>query len=97
MLVGIPLGLLVGVVSGVAFVLLIREALRGEVIRIAGLLTSMPGTWFGGGWLTELFDLDAILSSYVATLAVSFLLIAAYPLLRLVVRLGNEIGEAAGG
>jgi hypothetical protein len=53
----------------------------------------MPSSWFAGGWLTAVFDLDRILSSYVTSLAVSVVAIGGYPLFRVVVRIGNELGK----
>jgi len=92
--VGVPLGILVGLVSGAAFIIFLRAAFLRDGIKTAGSLLSMPASWFGGGWLTEVFDLDRILSWYVSSLAICFLAIVAYPLLRAVVRIGNEVGTA---
>jgi hypothetical protein len=92
--VGIPLGILVGIVSGAAFVICLRAAFLGSGLKVAGSLLAMPTTWFGGGWLTTVFDLDRILSSYVTSLAVSVVLICSYPLARVVIRIGNELGTA---
>jgi hypothetical protein len=60
----------------------------------AGSLLAMPTSWFGGGWLTKVFDLDEILSWYLTSLAVCFLAIGGYPLFRAVIRIGNELGTA---
>jgi hypothetical protein len=93
-LVGVPLGILVGVVSGAAFVILLRNAFFGDAKKAVGSLLAMPTSWFGGGWLTEAFDLDQILSAYVASLAISVVVIGAYPLFQVVARIGRELGSA---
>jgi hypothetical protein len=92
--VGIPLGILVGLASGAAFIVFLRAAFRNDAMKAAGSLLAMPTSWFGGGWLTEVFDLDQILSWYLTSLAVCFLAIGGYPLFRAVVRIGNELGTA---
>ena len=95
MAVGIPLGILVGIVSGAAFVVFLRTAFLENKLKAAGSMLSMPTSWFAGGWLTEVFDVDEVLSSYVTTLAISVVVIAAYPLLMVVVRVGNEVRKAS--
>jgi hypothetical protein len=92
--VGIPLGILVGVVSGAAFIVFLRTAFMGDALKAAGSLLAMPSSWFAGGWLTKVFDLERILSSYVTSLAISVVAIGAYPLFRVVIRIGNELGKA---
>jgi hypothetical protein len=91
--VGIPLGILVGVVSGAAFAVYLSVSDKDPTKTAASLL-AMPTSWFGGGWLTEVFELDEILSWYVTSLAASFLIVGSYPLFRFVVRVGNRIGVA---
>lgn len=60
--VGIPLGILVGIVSGAAFLIFLRTAFRGDAQKAAGSLLAMPTSWFAGGWLTQVFDVKLILS-----------------------------------
>jgi fucose 4-O-acetylase-like acetyltransferase len=91
--VGIPLGILVGLVSGVAFVFFLRSAFSEDPLKVAESLLAMPAAWFGGGWLTTVFDLERILDSYVMSLAVFFLVIVAKPAYLTIVRVGNEIGK----
>lgn len=93
MAVGIPLGILVGLTSGSAFVICLRAAFFDNALKAACSLLSMPASWFGGGWLTSVFDLEQVLDSYVISLAGCLLLICGFPLMRAVVRIGNEIGE----
>lgn len=81
-------------VSGAAFIVFLRTAFLGDAMKAAGSLLSMPTSWFAGGWLTGVFDLERILSSYVTSLAIAVVTISAYPLFRVVVRVGNELGKA---
>lgn len=94
MAVGIPLGVLVGAVSGAAFAIFLRTAVLGDGPKAAASLLAMPSAWFGGGWLTSVFDVEKILDAYVTSLAISMLLIASYPLMRFIIRIGNELGVA---
>jgi hypothetical protein len=97
---GIALGILVGVVSGAAFGIYLDASTgtdatkAADPMKVATSLLAMPTSWFGGGWLTNIFDLDEILSWYVTSLAVSFLIVGAYPLFKKVVQIGNRIGTA---
>ena len=102
---GVALGVLIGVVSWTCLILLLRTALAGrpglkDTLAITSELLAIPTFWFGGPWVTTVFaeavDLQAILPSYMVALAVTFVLIAMYPLSRLVIWLGNQIGQAEG-
>jgi hypothetical protein len=96
MAVGIALGVLVGFVSGAAFAVFLRGAfVTADPLKAGTSLLAMPTTWFGGGWLTTLFDISTILSSYVAALAITVVAIGAYPLSRVVIRIGHDIGSTA--
>ena len=105
MQIGIPLGVLIGVVSGISLILLIvtsakiseRERPLRTILALIGEILAIPTFWFGGPWITQRFltsvDLEQIVSSYVLSLAITFVLIAIYPLTRLVIRFGNDIGS----
>ena len=69
--VGLPLGVLIGFVSGAAFIILMKAATNGQALRAVGGLTSLPAIWFGGGWLTTVFDVEEILSWYVTSLCLT--------------------------
>ena len=91
---GLPLGVLVGFVGGAAFVLFTLAAIEGAALKAATSLPAMPASWFGGGWLTSLFDVEEILSWYVSSLAVTTLAIGAYPLFKLIVWVGRRLTPA---
>jgi hypothetical protein len=93
MAVGIPLGILVGFLSSAAFIIFLRTAFLGDALKAGSSLLAMPTSWFTGGWITRTFELELILSSYVTSLAVTLVVICAYPLFRVVVRVGNELGS----
>lgn len=100
--VGIPLGVLIGLISGVTFLKFLgtlRDAVGLQaVLPIAAELFALPVFWFGGQWIpTEMInavELSQIISSYVGALAVTFTLMSIIPLSRYVIRMGNEIGGA---
>ena len=93
MLLGPALGFFIGVICGLAVLLLIRTAtssratLKATVAEISQLL-AIPTFSFGGPWLTSRWlsdvDLDAVLPAYAITLSLSFALIAGYPLFKLI-------------
>jgi hypothetical protein len=99
-LTGAALGFVVGMTGGLVVVLLVRNAavtrqtLRTTLAQIGQLMT-IPGFFFGGPWLgSRLFssvDFAMMLTSYVVSLAVTFALVAGYPLAKLVIATGNRI------
>ncbi len=91
---GLPLGVLVGFVSGTAFILLVSAARRGELLKVAGSLVGLPAIWFGGGWLTTVFDVDEILSWYVSSLCVTTVaigMVSLFGLIRDAARAGGTV------
>jgi hypothetical protein len=101
-LLGPALGFLIGVISGLSVLLLIRTAvtaratLRTTLAEISQLL-AIPTFCFGGPWLTTQLlkhvDLDAVLPMYAISLSVSFALVAGYPLAMLVVVTGDRVAR----
>ncbi len=93
-LLGPALGFFIGVLCGMAVVLLIRTAaaakatLRTTVAEISQLL-AIPTFSFGGPWLTSRWlqesQLDEVLPAYVASLSLTVAVVAGYPLFRLIV------------
>jgi nitrate reductase gamma subunit len=98
---GVALGLLIGLLSGFVLMLLVRTAMRQDakdlkaIVAVITELMSIPAFWFGGPWLTETF-LSAMppetLSAYVSSLAITFLVVASWPLGRLVHKVGVDVG-----
>lgn len=101
--IGIPVGILIGIVTGTVFLLLLRTAFTGsptlqDLGTIIAELLALPTFWFGGPWVTtqvlNLVDWTAIVTSYIISLLITFVLICLIPLLRLVWRVGNIIGDS---
>ena len=100
-MIGIPLGVLIGVVTGFALVLLLRTIIgkqRGAsqvVATVIAQVLGIPAFWFGGSWvgtsLMQGIDAREMMPYYVTSLAVTFGLIAVWPLLRLVIAVGQAI------
>ena len=102
---GIFLGLLIGIISGVVMIKLLTMLKNTEKqsnnIIVIGELLAIPTFWFGGPWLTTSFLMDVklndILETYIISLAFTFLLVCLFPLTRYIIRMGNEIGKIEGG
>lgn len=104
---GIPLGILIGLVSGYVLTLLLRTAVSikepqvKDTLSVIGELFSIPTFWFGGPWVTGVFlksvDRASILPQYMVSLAFTFLAIVIWPLIKLVISLGEQIGEIKRG
>jgi hypothetical protein len=101
--VGIALGLLIGLVSGAALVLLLAVARRGQAdlkstAAVIAELFAIPTFWFGGPWVTttamQSISLAEILPSYMVSLSVIFTGIALVPMYGLVQSIGREIGRS---
>jgi hypothetical protein len=91
MATGIPLGILVGFLSGAAFALCLLSAKKGDTLKAAGSILAIPTSCFGGGWLTTLFDVEDILSAYVMALAVTTIVVGSVPLGALVIRVTHDL------
>ena len=82
---GVPLGILVGFLSGAAFVLCVLAARDRKFLQASSSILAIPAAMFGGGWLTSLFDVEDILSAYVTALAATTIAVGIVPLVALVV------------
>jgi hypothetical protein len=100
--VGIPLGALIGVVTGGVAILLFRTGWSASdlagLFKIISQLLAIPAFWFGGPWLTTTMlasvDLDEIRASYLISLAVVFVPLAGFPVVMMSWRAGQGIGAA---
>jgi hypothetical protein len=98
--VGIPVGALIGVVTGGVAILLFRtgwnETDLTGLLKIIAQLLAIPAFWFGGPWLTTTMlasvELDEIRASYLISLAVVFVPLAGFPVVRMSWKAGLGIG-----
>jgi hypothetical protein len=98
--VGIPLGVLIGVVTGGVAILLFKtgwhETDLAGLLKIIGQLLAIPAFWFGGPWLTTNLlasvDLDQIRASYLMSLAIVFVPLAGFPVVMMSWRTGLNMG-----
>src|SRR5207302_916634 len=105
-MIGVPIGVLIGAITGLVVVLMIRTAWHTTLNDIGGLLKItaeflvVPTFWFGGPWLSgKLLASSApsgFLSEYLVTLVITFTVIAAFPLVKIVINVGREIGKPNG-
>ena len=105
-MIGYPLGVLIGVITGFVFIMLFETARADSkakfstVIKISTQLLAMPTFWFGGPWLTTQFlrpvNLEEVLPGYLTSLTITFFLLVAWPLLKYVILVGNQVGDTKG-
>ena len=95
---GAALGILIGIVSGIAAMLLILTAMRllasnqsvsvKDVVTVITELLSIPTFWFGGPWLMgsmlHYLHMDLAAPYYTTTLAIAFGTISSPVLFRMV-------------
>ena len=101
-MIGIPIGILIGLLSGVIFLFLVRTAWtsrndRKALAKVILELVAIPTFWFGGSWAASaLFrevDVASMLPYYATSLAVVFGLIALPVLLKIILRIAGEVGQ----
>lgn len=119
-LVGGSLGALIGIVSAIWTLLVLKEATvkpaetwlskifgaqGGAGLKIAGkLLITLPPLWLGGSWLVTKdsffrttvlagVNLDSIRPVYMVTLMLTYVFIIGYPVIRLIIKVGNDLGS----
>lgn len=98
--VGIALGILIGAVTGLVVVLILKTGTHASKLSDIKLVIpeflSIPTFWFGGPWLTtsllELIELNDILDLYILSLTCTFVLVISFPAFRFIVNAGEEIG-----
>jgi hypothetical protein len=101
--VGVPLGILIGSISGGVAILLIRTGWRAAdvkgAIEVVAQLLAIPTFWFGGPWLTTTMLVSVepaeIRSSYFISLTAVFVALAGIPLAMLAWSTGRAIGAQA--
>lgn len=95
----ISIGFLIGIITGPVFLLLIRNAVRlpssdtATLLTMAAELLSIPSFWFTGSWLSGERVETLLLDPYAAALAITFGLFVLYPLGRMALWFGEELGR----
>jgi hypothetical protein len=110
--VGVAMGGLIGIITGVITLLILRDAFqryaarrswfeqafgRRQVsgIRLATRMSSLPMLWFGAPWLSTValahLDWTELLPVYLVAVAISYLLVVAFPIVRLIIKVGRDI------
>ena len=105
--IGISIGLVVGIISGIIVLAIMRtlntasirdaKSVKTLTIQLISVITLIAGASFLVQ--SKIFHEDAIKSIaeyYFYSLAVTFLLIMLYPLYRWIYKLGKELGEIQG-
>jgi hypothetical protein len=105
-MIGIPLGILIGLLSGVIFIFLVRTAWMSRddgkaLAKVILELVAIPTFWFGGSWAASTFlreiDVSSMLPYYATSLAVVFGLFAVPVLYKIIVQIAREVGQKSGG
>lgn len=99
MVAAIAVGVFVGILSGVALLLLVRTATRAtidhtpSVITVTGQVLAIPGVLFSGTFLKDKLLQSLSAEWYVISLAVTFVLFVLPVLYHWLIRLARELGR----
>ena len=103
-MIGAPIGILIGLITGLVVVLMIRTAWRtagNDVKGIAAMgaeFLAIPTFWFGGPWVSGKLPQSTqppdFLSYYLVALLLTFVPIALFPLVTIVVNVAREVAKA---
>jgi hypothetical protein len=102
LVIGIPLGIMIGILSGIALLLFLKTILEEQSVKktitVVGEILAIPVFWFGGSWVTtpllESIDREEMLPYYILALSCTWVPIGVWGLYRLMTRIGNEKGKA---
>ena len=102
-IIGYPLGVLIGVITGYDFMLFFQTVIASSkvkfstIMKVSTQLLALPTFWFGGPWITTQFlqsvNFAESLPGYLIALTLTFLLLVSWPLSRFVISVGNQVGE----
>jgi hypothetical protein len=102
MFAGTVVGVLIGVVTSIATLVTLKPFFGGksqgsQMAAVCTQLLGLPAFWFGGPWLTtrmlQSFEFTEFVQPYIVSLALSYLLVIAFPLVRWVRWLGLTMGK----
>jgi hypothetical protein len=103
-LIGIGVGALIGVISSVNFLFMLRTLSKAaswsDGLKIVGEVAAIPTFWFGGPWITTKIipaaTWQAMAPWYVSALTLVFLAIVVKPLILYTARIAQEISVSSG-
>lgn len=103
-IIGVGLGVLIGVITGVIFIYMIKSLSNAvtwlDGVKIVGEMLTVPTFWFGGPWAaTKLLThvpWDVVLPWYIVFLTTLFFGIAWRPLIKFIVRTAKETEGLSG-
>ncbi len=103
---GLALGILIGIISGIVFLLLLKTADRltkGDakaILAFTAELLAIPTFMLGGPWITgsllQVVPLPDLINPYLNSLVITFPVILIYPAGRWIIRSGQELGRGSG-
>jgi hypothetical protein len=101
MVTGIALGLLIGILSGAVFIWMLNGLASAATIRdglkMVVQILLIATFWFAGPWLARGALKEVrwpdILEPYAASLALTFLVISLWPLVRFILRMGKVLSQ----
>lgn len=117
--VGLALGALNGIVSGVVILLILKDSIvtrsrsrlsviekivgrrHASGVKLAAKIATVPTVWYGGlfgairilntpYWIIQLED---FVDAYWLSLGITFSAIVAFPVIRLIIRVGRDLGD----
>ncbi len=102
-MIGIPIGFLIGIVTGTIFLILLRtfhgskNGNTTSVMAIVSEILAIPTFWFGGPWITtsllKLVSLPEMINWYISSLALVFSTFIALPVFRWIGQTASALGR----
>lgn len=102
-MIGMPIGFLIGILTGTIFLVLLktvhgaRIANTASVVALVSEISAIPTCWFGGPWLTtsllKLVALPDMINAYIISLAATFGVFVAFPLFRWIGQTATALGK----
>jgi len=100
---GIPIGIISGIVFLILFKTLISNSIRGisSILKVIAQILAIPTFCYGGQWIAgklldilfENPDVDKMVSSYIISVGLFFSLIVIFPISRWIIKLGEDLGK----
>lgn len=102
-MIGIPIGILIGVVTGTIFLVLLKTVHGANISNVASVaaivseISAIPTFWFGGPWVVTSFlnlvDLKEIINFYIISLALVFCVFVAFPVSKWIAQTAVILGR----